>query len=444
MKQISRLRGWGIWAIALVSAGVVASDAGLRAEPVEYALSGRIMDTSDNWLPDVTVSLQRTGATAQTDGNGLFEMRFSVPATLQPDADGVFDILELTKDGHRPRLIRITDAAYFSTPIEEKMASDPVADDTVGFTALVPGNASIHGLVRGIEVDAPHAYPAEVLRERLDRVAARRRVANSEASFHAWVPESPKPLRAAFLISLHGMGTIDHPVLRRFAEEESIALVGLDGPFIQRGAYPVELMDPYLERLGELSGHPELATVPVFTFGHSNGTGFATVYAVDRADRLIGWISYHSGHGWQLLLPGVEDAPGLVMHGQLDKWLENGHEQAVKDLRSQRNAPVAMMLEGNVGHGPVDPVATWEFIVDYCKALLRTRLNDDGSLRPAVIEDGWLGGLYDRQAGGQQLLPIAPYNSFNGERSTANWLPDQTFAEIWQTYGTVNPRQRSQ
>lgn len=430
-----------MFGMALMPAGVAVA-AAESAGPDEVVLSGRIMDTSDNWLPDVTVRLQRAGVSALTDGNGLFELRAVFPAGLQADTDGVIDVMELTKDGHRPRLIRITDAAYFATPIEEKMAPNPVAEDAVGFTELVPGAWGVHGLVRGIEVDAPHAYSAEVLRQQLDRVAARQKVPNTEASFYAWVPEGAKPLRATFLISLHGMGTIDHPVLRRFAEEESIALVGVEGPAVQRGAYPVEVIDPYLERLGELTGRPDLATVPVFTFGHSNGTGFATIYAVDRPDRLIGWISYHSGHGWQLLLPGVEDAPGLVMHGQLDKWLDNGQELAVKDLRSQRNAPVAMMLEGNVGHGPVDPVATWEFIVDYCRALLRTRLNEDGSLRPVVIEEGWLGGLYDRSIGGQQLLPIAAYHSFAGDRSTANWLPDATFAEIWQRYGTVNPRER--
>ncbi len=425
--------------VALLVTGFFSTALSLRAEPVEHVLSGRIMDTSDNWLPDVRVALQRQGAVTHTDGNGLFELRFVAAEPLAVGDDGAVDVLELVKEGHRTRLVRVTSVDWFNAPIEEKMVPDPVGEDTVGFIDLIP-NGTIAAIARRIEVDEPHQYTAEQLREQLDNLVRRPRNPTTEASFHAWVPESVERVRAAFLISLHGMGTIDHPVLRRFAEENNIALVGVQGVPIQRGAYPVDIIDPYLERLGELTGHPELATVPVFTFGHSNGTGFATVYAVDRPERLIGWISYHSGHAWQLLLPGVENVPGLVMHGQLDRWLDNGQEQAVKDLRSQRNAPVAMMLEGNVGHGPVDPVATWEFIVEYCNALLRTRLNEDGTLRPAVIEEGWLGGLYDRSIGDQQLLPIAPYAEFDGDRSTANWLPDAEFAEIWQVYGTVNPR----
>lgn len=428
--------------MALVPVGFAAGAFGQSGAPAEFVLRGRIMDTSDNWLPDVAVRLQVADVAAETDGNGLFEMRVVYPDGVTPGSDGAIDVLEVVKEGHQPRLIRVTDAAWFASPVEVKLTPNPVGTDVVGFTELVPGSWSLHGLVRNIEVEAPHAYSPEILRQQLDRVAARKRIADTEARFYAWIPEGDRPLRAVFLISLHGMGTVDHPVLRRFAEDESVALVGIDGQSVQRGFYPVAEIDPYLERLGELTGHPELATLPVFTFGHSNGTGFATMHPIDRPERVIGWISYHSGYAWQLLLPGVENAPGLVMHGHLDEWLENGQEQAVKDLRRLRNAPVAMMLEGNVGHGPIDPEGTWQFIVDFCKSLLRTRLNADGTLRPAVIEEGWLGGYYDRSAGGQQLLPIAPYAEFEGDRTTANWLPDEEFARIWQTYGTVKPQRR--
>jgi hypothetical protein len=283
-------------------------------------------------------------------------------------------------------------------------------------------------------------FSAERLRTALETIAARHDGATAEARFHAYMPKEVRRLKAAFLISRHGMGTIDHPVLRRFADEDSVGLVGVEGAPVQRGCYPLNLLDEPLQRLGQLSGHPELATVPVLTFGHSNGTGFATVYASGRPERLIGWISYHSGYDWQLLLPGVEQAPGLVMHGHLDRWLDNGQEQAVQNLRRQRNAPVGMMLEANVGHGPVDTVATWQFVVAFCRAAMRSRLGDGDQLRPVVIANGWLGGRYDRRVGGQQELPVAPYAAFAGDASTLNWLPDREFAEIWQRYGKTSPR----
>jgi hypothetical protein len=231
---------------------------------------------------------------------------------------------------------------------------------------------------------------------------------------------------------------MDHPVLRRFAEQHRVGLVGLMGPAVQRGIVPTHLLDTPLRALGESIGHPEIADLPVLLFGHSNGTGHATAYASSRPERVIAWVSYHSGFGWQLLLPGLERAPGLILHGQLDQWFENGQEAAFRHLRSKRNAPVTMMVEGNVGHGPVDLDATWELIVSFCEACLRLRGVQD--LREVNPAEGWLGACYDRAAGGQQLLEVGTMGEFTQDASTASWLPDETFALIWQRYGITDPR----
>jgi hypothetical protein len=71
---------------------------------------------------------------------------------------------------------------------------------------------------------------------------------------------------------------------------------------------------------------------------------------------------------------------------------------------------------------------------------MRTRLNEDGTLKPVVVEQGWLGANYEIEKGGQQELTIALYEEFKGDRSTANWLPDKAFAEAWQLYGKTDPR----
>jgi len=423
---------------------LVTMAAQLPAAADGLVLRGRITDTANNWLPDVRVRLLRAGVETSTDPNGLFELPLGSAELPAPGPDGLRDTLRLDKEGFRPRLVPIREAAYFARPATEKMKPNPVGPDNVGFTMLFPERGSIHALpeVLGLKLDSSLGLDVGRLREALDRVARREGDQLTDAHLHAWVPPGLGRLRAAFLHSLHGMGTIDHPAVRRFAIENAIGLVAVEGNSIQRGYVPVAAFDEPLRRLGRLTGHPELADVPVLTFGHSNGTGFATVYATERPERLIGWISFHSGWDWHLRLPGVEKAPGLVMHGQLDKYLEHGQEQAVADLRRRRHAPVSMMLEGNVGHGPVDRDATWEFIVAFCRSVLRLRLADDGLLRPVEIERGWLGGRYDRARGGQQKLAIAPYADFAGDRSIANWLPDREFAETWQRYGLTNPRER--
>ena len=100
--------------------------------------------------------------------------------------------------------------------------------------------------------------------------------------FHVYIPKSVKRVKASFYISRHGMGEIDSPTLRKFAEEEGVALVGFLGDPVQRGLFPVSLLDKHIKTLATLSGHPELPDVPIITFGSSNGTGFAACLPAGR------------------------------------------------------------------------------------------------------------------------------------------------------------------
>ncbi|NLD54212.1 MAG: hypothetical protein GX652_06080, partial [Burkholderiaceae bacterium] len=388
------------------------------------------------------VALRRSGAETRTDGNGRFELPFRWTAPEKPGPKGEIEFLELDKDGYQGRSVPILAEDWFSRPVAEKLEPNPVSETLAGFTVRMRTAGSIHGMARRLGADPNQPIPVEKLREGL--AMARRSAANDSrddrVEFYGYAPVGVPKLRAVFLVSLHGMGSVEHPVLRAFADREAVALVGVRCHPIQVGSVPLEALDPPLRRLGAMLGHAGLADLPVLTFGHSNGTGFATVFASERPERLIAWISYHSGYAWQLQLPGVERAPGLVLHGMQDEWFEHGQEQAVRELRGERNAPVALMVEAHVGHGPVNPAATWEFIVAFCEAALRMRLRPDGSLRPVIIEDGWLGAAYDRAQGGLQRLDIAPHAAYAGERGIANWLPDETFARIWQRYGETDPR----
>lgn len=426
----------------IVAILVITLTGGLMAEQKEHTLKGRITDTDDNWLPDVRVELKNAKAVTKTDPNGLFELTFKAPSPMKANKRGVYEILSLDKEGHLGRSIEIKDPAYFDKPVVEKMEPNPVGEDNVGFSVRLPMGHSIHGLSRsikgfepGMPIDAATYESYFKGKSKLRKGGPKDRV-----SFHAYIPKDAERVRAAFLISLHGMGTIDNPVLRKFADKNQVALIGVLGAPMQRGFVPVANIDPHLERLGRMSGHPELGTVPILSFGHSNGTGFAAIFPSRRPERVIGWISYHSGWSWHLQFPGVEQVPGLVMHGHKDQWLDHGQEETVKRLRRERNAPVAMMLEANVGHGPVDPDATWAFITNFCEAAMRIRLNEDGSLKPVEIKNGWLGETYDRSEGGQQDLTVAPHDQFKGDRSSANWLPDETFAKTWRAYGKTDPR----
>jgi pimeloyl-ACP methyl ester carboxylesterase/predicted lactoylglutathione lyase len=261
---------------------------------------------------------------------------------------------------------------------------------------------------------------------------------NTDARFQVYIPRSVDTVKAAFYISQHGQGTITHPVLQQFAEDEKVALIGFYGTPVQRGVTDVSVIDEHIATLAAMCGHTELPDVPIMTFGHSNGTGFSASWPRDRPDRVICWTAFHPGFSEYLQWENTEQVPALVLSGEVDSYFTTHRQDlAVQSMRSTRDAAMGMMVEGGLAHGMPDADATWTFVVEFCKAAMRIRLNEDGSLNPVNIETGWLGEIYDVDTGGKQLLDIASYAAFTNGPSTASWFPDETFAKQWRVYGSV-------
>ncbi|MGJ8643914.1 MAG: hypothetical protein ACSHX9_10935 [Luteolibacter sp.] len=382
------------------------------AEPSKMiTITGKVMDADDNWLNDVKVSMNPIDTEAMTDPNGNFVFEFTPDENFKPNKRGIIATLIFEKKGHLDVRTRIRSMDFFSKgkPLEVKMIPDPMEEGIVGFTTPM---STVNGMGK---------------------------VANGNAEFHVYIPESVEKVRAAFYLSRHGIGNIVHPILQKFAEEEKIALVAMYGNPVQRGLMDVSLTDAHMKKLAELSGHPELVEAPILTFGHSNGTGFAACWPAQVPEKSLGWISFHPGFNAYLQFPNTEKIPSMVMLGTVDKYFLNGRQDdTVKELRKTRDAAMCSLLEAGVGHGPVDPDIVWEFVVEFCKAALRVRLGDDGELKPIKIEDGWLGATYNLEEGGRQLLEIAPYAEFKGDKSTANWLMDEEFAKVWQKYAQTD------
>ena len=412
--------------------------------PTEYVLKGHILDRQEQPLAGVRVGFRSAGVATETDAKGEFSLTLPLKPgqVLKKDNTNTYEAVELDKEGHMGRTVDIKDLGFFDQRLTEKLLPYPVTADRAELTLRMGLDITLPPITTGKEFSL---ITPEQWQKWLAGMGDRKRAdgRTEQVVVQAYIPVGVAELKAMFLLTRHGIGSIDHPRLRDFANRNGVALVGVKGNPVQRGFYPVDLLDEPIARLGQMLKHPELETLPVISFGHSNGTGFAGILASQRPGRVLAWISYHSGAAFHLQFPGVEKVPGLVMHGLIDPFFKNGQEPTVKRLRQERNAALAMMLEANVAHGPADrdQNATWDFIAAFSEAALRTRLAADGTVRPVVIEQGWLGATYDRVQGGQQELAIAPYAAFQGDKSTASWLPDQTFAETWQRYGQTDPRE---
>ncbi len=55
-------------------------------------------------------------------------------------------------------------------------------------------------------------------------------------------------------------------------------------------------------------------------------------------------------------------------------------------------------------------------------------------LNELQAEGGQLGQNWNAATGGYQTLPIAPFAEFTGDKSTASWLLNASFATDWQTF----------
>lgn len=397
-------------------------------DPPAFTIRGLIQDESDNVLPRVQVRVNGTRDIAKTDGNGEFTLEISSKPTANSS-------LSITKSGYISATIHLDENTLevrtkLTTIREEKGLLYHWESVSVSHTL---------GWILGSD---KRISTASLTTESFDKLVERKgKASDQEVLFRFYQPANTEPFKAVFLISEHGMGSrmMEDPIMREFADNRGIALVGFLGDPMQRGFGPVNLMDEILARIGSKTEHPELPSLPVFTFGHSNGTGFSASYPAMNPDKVIGWISYHSGSDQQLLHPGVEKVPGLVMHGQLDTWFNNGQEAAVKQLRSKRDAPVSLTVGAFVEHWPEDYPATYRYMIAFMEACIRIRypgheIDPSAKFANLNLKTGWLGGRYDRSKAGLQELPIAPYQEFSGDKSSANWLPDRTFAETWQRY----------
>lgn len=379
-----------------------------------YTLKGLIMDESDNLLADIKVTLEPHSIETRCDPNGNFTLEVDPYHSANSNTTYTLKAEEI---GYQDASIEITSQQLASglDDIVLELTTNPISGDVLGFAVHMGGE----------DVDSTE---------------------ETTAWFHVYIPDAVDNVRAAFYVSRHGIGDITREDMQRFATEEEIALVAFFGTPVQRGIEPVSIVDEYIDSLAVLSGHPELPGVPIMTFGHSNGTGFAASWPRDRPEQCIAWMSYHPGFTDYLQYKNTDKIPSMVMVGSVDGYFNpeydptEGRRGSRQDLtvysqRENYNAAMNVMVEGGVGHHPNDHDATWGFIYEYLRAAMRIRLADDGTLNNIDIESGSLGSHYDLDMGGRQMLYIDSYADYSGNKNRANWFPDQQFAQLWQCYG---------
>ncbi|MBL8829364.1 MAG: hypothetical protein JNM18_20435 [Planctomycetaceae bacterium] len=266
-----------------------------------------------------------------------------------------------------------------------------------------------------------------------------------EVRFDLWLPDDVPVIRGLVVISGHGSGEqlFQRADLRTLAKELRLGLFKFVGNPVQRGFWPQSLLFDRLQAWSVKSGHPELAHVPLFLYGHSNGTGFSAVFPAYVPDRVWGWVSMRPGITFQVYQPGAAGVPGLVIFGEDDPFLARPslaeNLAVVPAVRQRHQAVWNFAVEPKTGHGPGEK--TWPLVYSFLRHTFTARVpttldarTGPVKLQPLSVEQGYLGQPWDVASGGYQSLTIAPFASFTGDKSTASWLVNADYAADWQAF----------
>jgi len=266
-----------------------------------------------------------------------------------------------------------------------------------------------------------------------------------ECSFHLWVPEDIEFVRGVVVATGHGSGSAFYrlPELRAAARELKLALFMFVGDPVQRGFWPTSLLFDKLREMGTKAGHREAAEAPLFLYGHSNGTGFSTLFAARESARVWAFVSMRPGTTMQVYQPAAARVPGLVIFGEDDPYFARPSKDenmgVVRRMRKEHDALWNVVVEPKTGHGPTPK--TWPLVMSFLRNTLLRRVaaNNDPRQGPpelSVIDSRRrpLGASWDAAKGGYQNLATAEFSEFTGERSTASWLVDETYAADWRQF----------
>lgn len=266
-----------------------------------------------------------------------------------------------------------------------------------------------------------------------------------EVQFDLWLPDGIPTIQGIVAISGHGSGEhlYRHPAMRQLARDLHLALFKFLGNPMQRGFWPRSLLYQRLDAFAGKSAHAELRHAPLFLYGHSNGTGFSAIFPATESARVWGWVSMRPGTTFQVYQPGAARVPGLVIFGEDDSFFARPSQEenlaVVTRMRQKHEALWNLAVEPKTGHGPGEK--TWPLVFSFLRHTFAARVPAAAapgrgpvplnSLAPA---SGWLGQNWDPAKGGYQQLPAAPFAGFPGDRSSASWLINGSYAADWQSF----------
>ncbi|MDX2023290.1 MAG: hypothetical protein SF187_23855 [Deltaproteobacteria bacterium] len=259
----------------------------------------------------------------------------------------------------------------------------------------------------------------------------------SPQHYRVYIPDGVAKVRAV-IIHQHGCGRGDWNTAwdvhwRALADKWDAALVapfleGDCGTWYKPSNGTWRAYTDALKAIGEQSGHPELPNVPLALWGHSGGGDWVTQMMKAYPDRVAAAVARSGGSDPGMQADGI---PALLVRG--------GDTDIGTDVRTwftkarARGALVALARDLDQWHECADLRV---LAIPFLDAALAVRLPQpaapSGALRVVNESDGWLGDAAN--------FSVSAVVAFSGDKTKANWLPNEALARKWSEF--ANPKSK--
>jgi hypothetical protein len=283
-----------------------------------------------------------------------------------------------------------------------------------------------------------------------------------------WVPPKADRIRGVLVggQTLMEEQFSQDPIIRDACADEKLAIIymapHLDGLFDYQTKHSGELLQKVLDDLASASGYKEIAVAPLFPYGHSVGTIFASHVVYWKPDRCFGALLFKGG----VYLPegqpptALLGVPILAIKGQFEEF-GPGPSGVLRDFEDREAAWKSMretMLKLRAQDDRyllsllVEPGAShfaWSstvapHVAAFIRQAAQQRIPDwpiDSKTPVRCRAIGPAGGALTDSQIGNPAVPAAMYAEFKGDRKRAFWHLNLDLARNSETiHQTINAR----
>ncbi|CAN5906304.1 hypothetical protein BH11VER1_BH11VER1_07560 [soil metagenome] len=304
---------------------------------------------------------------------------------------------------------------------------------------------------------------------------------------YLWIPPGTPKIRAV-MVGMHNglpINILQSAPVRAVCRKHGIAQIlmtpwakDIGGVMMKDNTFDVTdpertaVYDGYLQRLAEMSGHPELVTAPIVPLGHSAFCGFPFEAAIRKPEQCLGSIPIKAGlpdiytffgAGGKALLPNPElalrNVPILFVASSSQETVSwsayphpfstylgsyrRDHDDNPGTAYEPHNELFGSCWEMTSGHFDMLP-RNYQFVADWLDAIATARLSEKAGepMKNLTLRDGW---LMDSKIPATDELPKdyampVPYLEYKGRRDQALWFPNETLALAQFASGRDEPR----